>query len=63
MNFLTVSPDLAIIEADEILLKRDLEELGIDCHMLPFRNNYAFGGSFHCTTRDIRRDNRKEKLL
>jgi glycine amidinotransferase len=57
MNILSLGPNKIVIEEEEKDLYRLLhDELGFDVITTPFRNCYEFGGSLHCATCDIRRD-------
>lgn len=55
MNVLSLGPDRVVVEESERPLIRLLESEGFEVLGCPFRQNYRFGGSFHCTTVDIRR--------
>lgn len=56
INLLTISPDLVVIEEHQHNLRHELEKYGIDCAMLPGRQQRTLGGGFHCVTLDIIRD-------
>lgn len=57
MNILSLGPNKVVIEENEKDLYKLLhDELGFDVLTTPFRNCYEFGGSIHCATCDIRRD-------
>lgn len=60
INLLMVRPDVCIVEDTEIPTINFLESLGIKCVRVPFRDVYEFGGSFHCTTADIRRKGERQ---
>lgn len=55
MNTLSLSEKLIVIDQNETRLERFLDDLGIDVIKVPFRNVNIFGGSFHCVSWDIRR--------
>ncbi len=55
MNMLNLDEKRVIVEASEEPTIKFLKDLGFDPIPCPFRNNYKFGGSFHCATVDIRR--------
>jgi glycine amidinotransferase len=55
MNVLSLDENRVIAEAKEHSLHQLLEANGLEVIPCPFRNNYRFGGSFHCATVDIRR--------
>ena len=56
MNILMLDEHTAVVERAETAMIALLESLG--CEVIPcaFDRVYAFGGSFHCCTTDIRRD-------
>jgi len=57
MNILSLGPNKVVIEENEKDLYHLLhDEYGFDVLTTPFRNCYEFGGSLHCATCDIRRD-------
>lgn len=53
MNLLSVNPSLAIIEENQHNLRSELEKNGIECAMLPMRQQRTLGGGFHCVTLDL----------
>ena len=55
MNILSINEQLAIVEESEKEMTKLLNSIGIDTIEIPFRDVYAFGGSFHCHTLDIKR--------
>lgn len=55
MNMLSIDEKRVIVEESEEPTIRFLKEHGFEPIPCPFRNNYKFGGSFHCATVDIRR--------
>lgn len=56
INTLSLSQNLVIIEENESSMKHLLNDLSIETIEIPFRNVNNFGGSFHCVSWDIRRD-------
>jgi len=63
MNVLSLSPTCVVAEEQEVDLHRLLEEEGFEVVKVPFRAVYEFGGSLHCATWDIRRDDGPENLF
>ena len=55
MNMLNIDEKRVIVEKSEEPTIRFLKEHGFEPIPCPFRNNYKFGGSFHCATVDVRR--------
>ena len=55
MNMLSLDEKRVIVEESEEPTIRALESWGFEPIPCPFRNNYKYGGSFHCATVDIRR--------
>lgn len=55
MNMLNIDQKRVIVEASEEPMIKQLKDWGFDPIPVPFRNNYKYGGSFHCATVDIRR--------
>lgn len=55
INMLNLDQKRIVVEASEAPLIEALERWGFEPIPCPFRNNYRFGGSFHCATVDIRR--------
>ena len=55
MNVLSLDEERVIVEAEEEPMIRALEDWGFKPIPIAFRNNYRYGGSFHCATVDIRR--------
>ncbi|KAL1917688.1 uncharacterized protein VTP21DRAFT_3522 [Calcarisporiella thermophila] len=56
MNILSLSENCVVIEENEKSLYNLLDSYGFDVITVPFRDVYEFGGSLHCTTWDIRRN-------
>lgn len=63
MNVLSIGPNKIIIEEEEKDLYNMLDDLGFDVLTVPFRDCYEFGGSIHCATSDIRRDDHCEDFF
>lgn len=55
MNVLSISPDVCLVEENQVELARAIERHGVQCAMLPMRQARTLGGSFHCVTADLRR--------
>ncbi len=55
MNMLSLDEKRIIVEKNEEPMIKALKEWGFEPIPCPFRANYRFGGSFHCTTVDVRR--------
>ena len=55
MNILVLDPERVIVERQEEPTRRLLKDLGFTVIGVDFRHVYTFGGSFHCTTCDVRR--------
>ncbi|KAL1521243.1 hypothetical protein AB1Y20_020915 [Prymnesium parvum] len=56
MNVLSLSPRVVVAEEQEVALHRLLEAEGFEVVKVPFRAVYEFGGSLHCATWDLARD-------
>ncbi|MEM7201450.1 MAG: amidinotransferase [Planctomycetota bacterium] len=55
MNVLSLDEKRVIVEESETPTIEALRAWGFEPIPCPFRNNYKFGGSFHCATVDVRR--------
>jgi glycine amidinotransferase len=55
MNLLMLDEERVIVERQEPELMRQLRDWGLKPIPCSFTNFYAFGGSFHCATLDVRR--------
>lgn len=55
INMLSLDTERIIVEANEQPLIEALKGWGFKPIPCPFRNNYRYGGSFHCATCDVRR--------
>lgn len=63
MNVLSLDSHTVVVERDEQPMIDFLTEWGFDCVPVDFRHVYTFGGSFHCTTLDVRRSGSIESYL
>jgi glycine amidinotransferase len=61
MNLLSLDTERIIVERQEEPTQKLLKDLGFKVIPVDFRHVYSFGGSFHCTTCDIRRDGQLEE--
>jgi glycine amidinotransferase len=55
MNLLMLDEERVLVETQEEELARKLRDWGLKPIRCAFSNFYAFGGSFHCATLDVRR--------
>ena len=55
MNLFSVNSNLVALEERQEPLRKELENRGIECAMLPTRHQRTLGGGFHCVTLDIER--------
>jgi N-dimethylarginine dimethylaminohydrolase len=55
MNFMMVTPELAIADKAQTPLLRELEKRGVEVIPLRLRHARTLGGGFHCVTLDVRR--------
>lgn len=63
MNLLSISEDTVICEEQEVDLHKVLEAEGFEVIKVPFRAVYEFGGSLHCATWDVLREDSKENYF
>lgn len=56
VNLFSVNPNLVALEEHQHPLRKQLEQHGIECAMLPGRQQRTLGGGFHCVTLDLIRD-------
>lgn len=54
-NLLSVNPELAIVDENQIPLMRELKKHGIDSLPLKMRHSRTLSGGFHCVTLDLKR--------
>lgn len=55
INLLMLNPSLAIVDANQKTLIRELEKRRVDVIPLRIRHARTMGGGFHCVTLDVRR--------
>jgi glycine amidinotransferase len=55
VNLLSITPNLVVMLAGQNNLRKQLESHGIECAMLPGRQQRTLGGGFHCVTLDLLR--------
>ncbi len=55
MNLFSISPDLVALEEHQHPTRQVLETYGIECAMLPMRQQRTLSGGFHCVTLDLER--------
>jgi len=55
MNLFSISPNLVALHKSQTNLQTILSKYGIDCAMLPGRQQRTLGGGFHCVTLDLER--------
>ena len=58
-----LNPETIVVEETETNTIKFLESYGLKVIPLPFRDVYEFGGSFHCSTCDVRRRGNKESYF
>jgi len=63
INCLMINPDTIIMEESETNTIKQVESYGIKVIPCAFRDVYEFGGSFHCTTCDVRRTGEKQSYF
>lgn len=63
MNLLMVSPELAIVDANQTELIRAMEAKGITVAPRQLRHSRVLGGGFHCVTLDTVREGGPERYL
>jgi glycine amidinotransferase len=56
INMLSISEDTVVVEENEKDLHELLEGLGFNVIKIPYRHVFEFGGSIHCSTWDIERE-------
>ncbi|MEG4810274.1 NarL family transcriptional regulator [Microcoleus sp. F8-D3] len=61
MNLLMLDTERVIVERQEEPTQKLLQDLGFTVIPVDFRHVYSFGGSFHCTTCDVKRDSKLEE--
>lgn len=55
VNLLSITPNLVAMLEGQNNLRKQLESHGIECAMLPGRQQRTLGGGFHCVTLDLLR--------
>lgn len=55
LNLLMVNPSLAIVDINQISLRRELQKWGIETIGLNMRHARSLSGGFHCVTLDVKR--------
>lgn len=60
---MNINPNCVVIEEQEVNFANLLWDLGFDVITVPMRNFVQFGGAIHCSTWDIRRDEKLEDLF
>eukprot|EP01062_Namystynia_karyoxenos_P084277 TRINITY_DN987_c0_g1_i1.p1 TRINITY_DN987_c0_g1~~TRINITY_DN987_c0_g1_i1.p1 ORF type:complete len:1313 (+),score=468.07 TRINITY_DN987_c0_g1_i1:211-4149(+) len=55
LNMFGIDPETVVVDEEETYLIQQLEELGMQCIPVPFRDVIEFGGGLHCCTQDVRR--------
>ena len=56
MNILSIGPDLAAVEANQVPLMRELEKHGVNCLPVQLRHTRTLGGGPHCVSLDLFRE-------
>lgn len=57
LNALVLDGKRMVVEASDLQAAQWYESLGMECIMCPFKHVNSIGGSFHCATVDLVRDN------
>ena len=55
MNFIMISPELAVVNELQVQLIQMLERYGVEVLPLPTRHARTLSGGFHCISLDVRR--------
>jgi len=63
MNVLVIDHDKVIVEAQEEKMAQVLEDAGFTVFPIDFRKVFEFGGSLHCSTWDIEREDEPVDLF
>ena len=63
MNVLVISEDKVVVEAEEESIAHLLEDNGFTVLPISYRKVFEFGGSLHCSTWDIEREDSKVDLF
>lgn len=62
-NTLVVDPQNIIYNSYEPKIFKLLDELGVNCHYVPFRHGYFWEAGTHCLTLDIKRKGNSRKII
>ena len=63
MNLLSLDEDTVVVEENETELQQCLERLDFNVIKVPYRKVFEFGGSIHCSTWDIEREDTNEDFF
>lgn len=63
MNLLSIDENTVVVEESEEELHSMLEELDFNVIKIPYRSVFEFGGSIHCSTWDIEREDSNEDFF
>ncbi|WP_232452777.1 inosamine-phosphate amidinotransferase 1 [Burkholderia ubonensis] len=63
MNLFSLSPDLVMVDRDQLPLIRLLESKKLEVVPMKLRHSRMLGGGFHCTTLDVRRKGKMESYF
>jgi glycine amidinotransferase len=63
MNLLSIDENTLIVEENETELHSLLRSLEFELIKIPYRNVFEFGGSIHCSTWDIEREDTNENFF
>lgn len=63
MNLLSIDENTVVVEENEEDLQNLLETLGFKVIKIPYRSVFEFGGSIHCSTWDIEREDSNEDFF
>ncbi len=56
MNLFSINENLVVLEEHQEPTRKELEKYGIECAMLPMRQQRSLSGGFHCVTLDVERE-------
>lgn len=63
MNLFSISPDLVVVDKDQLPLINLLEDNGVNVLPLKLRHSRMLAGGFHCVTLDIKRTGKMESYF
>ena len=63
MNVFSISPEVVVVDRDQLSLIRLLESHGLTVVPLKLRHSKMLGGGFHCVTLDVRRSGAMERYF